>query len=157
MQWLRRKPVIVCIILAACLAAGIAAGLAALGSSKRRAVERDIGAALPRSAEELNHHIHQLGTDLYAHHVYIKFRASKQDYMDLMRRMGVPTFDKEEPDLRILLPGQWKPTPLYEPDWWDPSPDIPDGTAMMYEGSAGWIIAKHENGYVYIVIWRPIR
>ena len=74
-----------------------------------------------------------------------------------MRRMGVQTFDKEEPDLRILLPGEWKATALPELDWWDPSLDIPDDTAMMYEGSAGWTVAKYENGYVYIAIWKPVR
>ena len=128
-----------------------------LGSIKRHAIEKQIGVALPESAEDLNYRRLELSTDLYAHRVYIKFRASKEDYIDLMRGMGVQTFDSKEPDLRILLPGTWKATSLSELDWWDPSSDIPDDTAMMYEPSADWIVAKHENGHVYIVIWRPVR
>ena len=160
MQWLSKKMIVVYAAVFACCAASATVWIMTWFFSKQHIVESEIGTILPKSTQELNYYWFQPSTDLYEHWIYIKFRASKEDYLDLMRRMGVQTYDKADRRLYLLLPGHWKATSPSVPQWWDPSIDIPDDTAMMYYGdpeSAGWTVAKYENGYVYIVIYRPVR
>ena len=148
--------IVVYAVILVCCIVGVVTGVIVLGFDKRHTVEKRIGAALPKSTEDLNYSWYQPSMDYLTYYVYIKFRASKQDYIDLMHRMGVETYAGTDPYLGVVLPREWKAILPSGLPWWDPSPDIPDDTALRYESSSGWTVVKYENGYVYIVIYKPI-
>ena len=125
-----------------------------LASRDRRVVETLIEAPLPKSIEDLNYYKYQPSPDLYARYIYVKFRAPKEDYVDLMNEMGVPLHDKSDPSLKIFLPGSWKILPPLHLEWWNPEISIPEDTAMLVSSSGNWTVAKHENGYVYLVMYK---
>ena len=117
---------------------------------------RDLAAAqelldtpLPPEIEDLHFQKQQFSTDLSLYWAYLKFRTSREKYLDLMARMDMRVYQGSNPELRMLLPGQWKMSPGPKLDWWDPSLDIPDDTAMRTSGSS-WAVAKYERGYVYV-------
>jgi hypothetical protein len=51
------------------------------------------------------------------------------------------------------LPLRWQVSPGAPPlDFWDPSPETPSDAASGTMGSQGWIVAKHEHGWVYVMV-----
>lgn len=162
MGHLSRRVVLACVIaFVGCVAIGIAAGGPMHGFLDRRAVEDLLRVSLPRSVEDLNYYKFYPSPDYQEHYIYIKFRVSKEDYLDLMSRMGIPIYEKSHPELRTLLPGQWKAPPNLGLKWWYPKVDladdmtIPDDTAMLLS-LPDYTVAKYENNYVYIVIHRKL-
>jgi hypothetical protein len=61
--------------------------------------------------------------------------------------------------LKAHLPAGWKTDPDLALEWWDPGMGIPDdpGMQQLYLEYFGWIVAKHESGYMDIkIVWLGI-
>jgi hypothetical protein len=121
------------------------------GWLEKRAVERLLGVRLPAGATELCYARWQPSTDLALHEVCMKFRATRDDWLDLARRRGLTMFDAGRPG--PYLPSRWQVSPGAPPlDFWDASPETPADAASGAMGSQGWIIAKHERDWVYVMV-----
>ncbi|MGH3924578.1 MAG: hypothetical protein ACRDTT_17250 [Pseudonocardiaceae bacterium] len=122
-------------------------------SHQRKAAERLLGTPLPAGAQDVRFHRHQHGGqfgDVEKYSAYLKFRASHSDYLEFMHRLEIVVLPGSAPELRARLPGDWKLASGLRLDWWDPTLDIPDDTGMGSFGVNGFIVSKHERGFVYV-------
>jgi hypothetical protein len=122
-----------------------------LRTLSQRAAEKLAGAAFPAGASDLRAVIWKPSTDLAVHDAYIRFKASHAEYLDFARRRKLEFFSDTGPS--GLLPSSWKQTDEFgRLDWWTPSTATPPDAAAAPLGPYGWILAKHEDGFVYILI-----
>jgi hypothetical protein len=122
-------------------------------SRDRKSAERLLGAPLPPGAHDVYFYRYQHGgefDDVDKYSAYLKFRALHADYLDFMRRLRIAVYPGSTPGLRARLPGHWKLAPGLHLDWWDPTLEIPDDTGFSSFGVNGFIVAKHERGFVYL-------
>lgn len=123
-----------------------------LFKSDKRSAEQVLGAGLPASASDVHFYRDQPSPDLAMYTAYLRFRTTRDDYLDMMQRLQVRTYPGSAPELRELLPGKWHADPRLRLDWWNPGDDIPDDTAMGQFGVNGWLVAKMSDGNVYVVM-----
>jgi len=128
------------------------AGLFGLFKSDKRAAEQALGVSLPPTAADVRFYRDQPNPDLALYTAYLRFRTTRDDYLDLMRRMQVRTYPGSAPELRQLLPGKWQADPRLQLEWWDPGADIPDDTAMGPFGVSGWLVGKYARGQAYVEV-----
>ena len=113
---------------------------------KRRAIERVLGTTLPESISDLHYSRQKLypNSDLNLETVYIKFRTSRQAYLDLMQELGAEFSinpSRCTRDWHYKWPDVW--SGLNDLDWWDISFDNPCDVAVTPPGKTG-VIAKYE-------------
>jgi hypothetical protein len=89
---------------------------------KRRAVQKLLGTALPDGTDDLHYFRWQPSEDLSYYVAYVKFGASREEFIDLMQRMDMD-FHHTGGDANLYLPAAWDAE--VELEWWDPDPDTP--------------------------------
>ncbi len=114
-------------------------------------VEELIDATLPADAADLKIHRWEPGADLAIFAVYIKFASSEADFTDLMERMNMDFHDTEGAAL-MFLPAAWGTEADVRLDWWEAREETPAEAAAAAYGVNGWIVAKYEEGAVYIIV-----
>jgi hypothetical protein len=118
---------------------------------RKRAVQKLLGVPLPSDAEDLRYVQFRVSSDLAGYDAHIRFRASRQSFLDLVRRRGLALFPESGPN--AYLPRSWRLPPEWKSvDWWDAGPETPRDSASGSAGAYGWIAAKYENGHVYMMI-----
>lgn len=114
----------------------------------RRAAARMLGAPLPAAAGDLHFLRWQPSGDLAYWEALIRFDAPREDYLALIRQLGLAPFAASGPT--VHLPIDWAPPPeLSAPDWWTPSPQTPADAAAGPLGAYGSLALKWEGGRVY--------
>lgn len=126
---------------------------------KRYQVEQLIGTSLPASVSDLRYHKYQpfywdpmTFMDPY-HITYIRFRASEQEYIELMERMDMEFYDKDQVRFWASWPGKWGAgVPNIVDEWWNPKLNTPRYAARNKPDDLerGRIFAIYEDGYVFI-------
>ena len=114
-------------------------------------VEDLIGASLPSDATDLHFHHWEPGQNLAFFAAYIKFVSSETDFNDLMERMNMD-FHNTEGAALMFLPAAWDTEQEVQLDWWEPGKETPAESAAAAYGKNGWIVAKFENGVVYMIV-----
>src|SRR5260221_12671059 len=98
------------------------------GRWTRRQVEKMIGVLLPPRAAELHYYRFQPSTDLAFQEVWVQFRASREEYLDMVCRRSMTLFSDSGPTAH--LPSAWQQPEMTERlDWWDASPETPSDAA----------------------------
>ena len=114
-------------------------------------VEKLLGTALPSQVTNLHYFKWQLSPDLYFYEAYIKFSVSRSEFIKLMKRMKMDFYQGGKNEMGYLPTG-WQSKPEVKLDWWNPKTNTPLDAASRYFGVNGWIVAKYEEGNVYIYI-----
>lgn len=116
---------------------------------KRRAIERTLGTSLPSSASDLHYSRQKLypNSDLDLSTVYIKFRTSRQAYLDLMQQLGAQFHKNPSQNWYYTWPDEW--SGLDDLDWWDISFETTEDVAVAPPGKTR-MRAKYERGSAYI-------
>lgn len=117
----------------------------------KRAVEALIGTPLPEGIADFHYYRWEPGEELAIYTVYIKFSASEQAFRDLVGRLDMDLRNSGGADL-MFLPAAWEAEPDIVLSWWDPSEDTPTESAATNFGEHGWIVAKFEDGQVYMIV-----
>lgn len=118
---------------------------------QRRAVQKLLDAPLPKDLQDLHYAKFKISTDLAGYDAYIKFKTSRKSFLDLARRGNFSLYESTGPN--TYLPAPWKQAPEHPHlPWWNPSPETPADSASAVFGADGWLAAKYENGYVYIIV-----
>jgi hypothetical protein len=116
---------------------------------RRAQVERLIGTTLPQEADDLHHAIVRPSSQLAFYTAYVRFGASHDDYVALMRRMAMD-FVSDGGAANRHLPTAWR-SPS-DPSWWDPGDETPPDAAAKTLAYNGWAVAKYERGRVYLIL-----
>ncbi len=125
-------------------------------AGKRRAIEQALGTSLPPSASDLHYSRRKLypNSDLNLSTVYIKFRTSRQAYLDLMQQLGAQfhknpsqSISRGTPDWHYTWPDEWRA--LHDLDWWDINFETTEDVAVAPPGKTR-MRAKYERGSAYI-------
>lgn len=122
-----------------------------MASPKRRQIEAWFGIDLPDAIDEsdIELHLHQVNPAWKPDTLYIRLHVTPQNYEGLVEALSLEPI--ETSDYRILLPGKWKLPEVLKLDWWTPTAETPPNTtARAFGEGAGWILAKYEDGYVYL-------
>jgi hypothetical protein len=116
------------------------------------AVGQLLGTALPSQITNLNYFKWEPTPDLYFYETYIKFGASREEFIQLIERMNMDFYRSDKNYMRYL-PTNWKATPQIKLDWWNPKITTPfDDAAAGSFGLNGSIIAKYEGCNIYIMV-----
>jgi len=150
-----RRCMVLIVVSLAVIAAGTMAAFVMGMRCRRWVVERSIGASLPGSTTDVHYYRFRPMPDSHTYYVYLRFRTTKADYLRFMESLGVPVYPADSPQLRLLLPGKWSGSLVPDLRWWDPSDEIPEDTGMLNLEQDGYTVAKYEDGYVYLRIFRP--
>jgi hypothetical protein len=118
-------------------------------------VQNLLAVKLPESVNEVRYYKDQPNSEINHYTVYIRFRISEDEYMALMQQMNMTFYAGATTPYSYLFPGHWKASRITV-DWWNLTLETPrNNTVTRQYGSAGWIIAKYENGYAYIKVFAP--
>jgi hypothetical protein len=118
---------------------------------ERRLAERLLGVSLPDSAGDIHADRLRVSSDLAGYDAWIRFRAPREDHDHLIQSLGLSPLSTSGPN--AYLPSSWKlPPEAGEVSWWDVSSNTPPDAASATLHRDGWIIAKHENGYTWIIL-----
>lgn len=118
---------------------------------KRRVIQKLLGCTLPESATDLHYFRWQPSPDLSYYIAYIKCHLSKDEFSDLSRQMMMD-FHNTGGAALLYLPTSWKIVPELTLEWWDPDQNTPAEAAAKSFGSNGWIVAKYERDYIYVIV-----
>jgi len=120
-------------------------------NTTQRQIEKLIGVRLPFKPGRLRLAKWQPNSDLVYFHAYIKIEATEDQYLDLIDVMNLH-FRGQTPEADIYLPASWACDIDDAPSWWHPTAETPaDAVAKQY-GVNGWVVAKYENGAVFIIV-----
>ena len=122
-----------------------------VSNKKSLAIEKLLGTALPAQVNDLHYFKSQPSNDLQYYTAYIKYSTPKEAYITLIQQMHM-NFHNTGGDANLYLPTAWVSEPNVEIDWWNPSSDTPVDAAAKAFGTNGWILAKYERGYVYLIV-----
>lgn len=114
-------------------------------------VQELIGATLPAGTADLKIHRWEPSADLAIFAVYIKFASSEAEFTNLMGRMNM-AFHNSGGAALMFLPAAWGTEADVQLDWWDAREETPVEAAAAAFGVNGWIVAKYEEGAVYIIV-----
>jgi hypothetical protein len=118
-------------------------------SNHRDRVQKLLQVDLPTEAADLHVYDFQPDSDLSYHTTYVKFRIEKAGFGELMSRLQAKTGDDDVG--RRYLPAAWHTPQNLELDWWNPSADTPPDAAAKAFGFNGWLVAKYEQGWAYLI------
>ncbi len=122
-----------------------------LDTRDRRAAEELIGTNLPKQISDFHYYRWEPGEELAIYAVYIKFSASEEAFMDLVRRLHMDLRNSGKADL-MFLPAAWEAEPGLDLTWWNPSLDSPPESAATGFGENGWIVTKFEGGNIFMIV-----
>lgn len=114
-------------------------------------VEKLLGTALPSQATNLYYFKWQASPGFDFDEAYIKFRVSRSEFIKLMQRMKMD-FYKSGTSETGYLPTGWEAKPQLKLHWWNPRINTPLDAAARSFAVNGRILAKYEEGNVYIKI-----
>lgn len=117
--------------------------------SMQRQVEDLLEVQLSFEAEEIRLVKYQPNPDLMYFQIYIKIVAEKDQYVKLAHDMHLHQRG-ETPDAEMHLPYSWDCEAEEAVTWWNPTSETPDDAMARQYGVNGWIVAKYENGAIYI-------
>lgn len=110
-----------------------------------------IGAPLPPSAARIQWFLGRPSTDLAAYDGYLRFEADHAAYLDWVRRRGLALLSESGPN--AFLPSRWQMNDEFPAlSWWDATAETPSDAASGLVDRHGFLLAKHENGKVYLII-----
>ena len=78
----------------------------------------------------------------------LKARIKEGDFPAYAQRLGLTLYDKE-------VDGAWEfGTNACDKPWWDPSPSMAGAYLKDRTAEEFYMMAKHENGFVYVIVDR---
>jgi hypothetical protein len=117
----------------------------------QRQIEKLLDIKLPFKPGRLHFAKWQPNPDLVYFQAYIKIEATEDQYLNLIDVMSLH-FRGQTPEADIYLPASWACESEDTVSWWDPTFETPADAAARAYGVNGWIIAKYENGAVFIIV-----
>ena len=117
--------------------------------SIRNQVETLLKVKIPFEPEEIRLAKYQPSPDLMHFQAYIKIGAAKDEYIQLAKELHLHQRG-ETPDAGMYLPASWDCEAEAAASWWNPTAETPDNAAARQYGVNGWVVAKYENGAIYI-------
>ena len=117
----------------------------------QRQIEKLLDIKLPFKPGRLHFAKWQPNPDLVYFNAYIKIEATKDQYLNLIDMMDLH-FRGQTPEADIFLPASWTCESEEPVSWWDPISESPADAGARSYGVNGWIIAKYENGAVFIIV-----
>ena len=124
--------------------------------SASKLVEAALNYQLPESVSDVHYQFKNLGDDVTWWWKYIKFKAPREVYDNLLVGLGYESYLHTRSLARFAVPGglgiPYSLRSELNLDWWNVTIEFEDSIAVKEYGKNGRSIAKYENGYVYIVI-----
>ncbi len=116
---------------------------------RRRSMAHNHGKRLPSSASDLHYFRHDSypDSDLNLITVYIKFRTSRQAYLDLIQQLDAEFHQNLTNSWHYTWPDEW--SGLNDLDWWDMTTETTEDVALTPPGKIR-LRAKYERGAAYI-------
>jgi hypothetical protein len=93
-------------------------------------------------------HIHRPAPHLAMYTVYARYHGDLDEFARLASTLRLAR--KGAVEAGGHLPAVW--TSDAQISWWDATPDTPDASAARPHGTSGWIVAKHEQGRIYVIV-----
>lgn len=105
---------------------------------------------MPRRLDcDVQFHFHSPVRGLLQYTAYAKFGSTIEEYRDYTAALELRT---RQETLTPHLPAAWElPRELSLP-WWDAETTTPDNATAASIDDDGWLVAKHENDYVYVIV-----
>ena len=103
---------------------------------------------MPEDASDVRFLYYKPASELRIYSAYLKFDCPIGEYERFAAMLDLKT-DTER--LTPHLPAAWGLPPGLAIDWWDAAVDTPDNARAKSLDDDGWIVAKHEQNYVYLI------
>lgn len=112
-------------------------------------IESVLTDCLPAGTSGYDFYFYNPGTNLLPYSAYLKFGSTQIEYEEYVHALRLKTAEQE---ISPHLPAAWTLPRGLTIAWWDASPDTPSNAAAKSIDSAGWIVAKHDDGTTYVSV-----
>ena len=112
---------------------------------------RLVGAPVFGNARDLRVHIRQADDLPGFYEAYARASGTMADFDGLVSALALHRRSEGPVATGGLLPAPWQPSPGVQLPWWDASPETPETSAARRHGNQGWIVAKYEDGRIFLI------
>jgi hypothetical protein len=92
-------------------------------------------------------HVHRPAPHLAMYTAYARYQGGVDELARLAAALRLAP--KGTPEAGGHLPASWAGVSV---PWWDATSDTPETSAARPHGTSGWIVAKHEQGRIYVIV-----
>ena len=114
-------------------------------------IETLLGVGLPANGSNIEYYRWEPADFLTLYTVYIRFEVSEDDYLAWVAQLGLDLY-RDGGEVYGYLPAPWDAEPELSLAWWRPTTETPETAAAKSYGENGWMMTKHENGVVYMMV-----
>lgn len=117
--------------------------------SEAKRLDDLLGVRVVQGKPDLHVYIHQPNPQLGLYEAYVRFDGDEQALGALSTELSLGAAGSKTAGGH--LPASWHPPSGVSLPWWDATLETPPTAAARPYGNNGWIVAKLEQGHIYLI------